>query len=251
MGGGYLGLGAKRVTRRVFARERRGVVWGRHLTCSRSFPRAGAWANRVRRVEKRRELIGATTHAFMSTSNAGVVRHRPHFFFFFWCSSHSPTHSPHFACSEELQKAAVDADAVRHLAHLLAQQQQQQQPSTATPRPSRAPTPSASLPNDAPGAAAGSGGPSEGAAKAAVAAGSGGSGAGEGAGASGGGSAALQEGVLRALGNMCLTWNDGRKQLIEAKVRSSVGGEVGCCTDVSCLVGQGRMTGELSAAAII
>lgn len=196
------------------------MVWGRQVLNLLALLLKGRCVGKqgVRRVEKRRELLGATTHAFLSTSNAGVVRHRPHFFFFFWCSSHSPTHSPHFACSEELQKAAVDADAVRHLAHLLAQQQQQQ-PSSVTPRPSRAPTPSASLPNDAPGAAASSAGPSEGAAKAAVAAGSGGSRAGEGAGASGGGSAALQEGVLRALGNMCLTWNDGRKQLIEAKVR--------------------------------
>ena len=153
--------------------------------------------------------------------------------FFFWCLSHFPTHSPHFTCSEELQKAAVDADAVRHLAHLLAQQQQQQQPSTATPRPSHAATPLATLPNDAPSAAAGSDGPSEGAAKAAVAAGSGGWGAREGAGASGGGSAALQEGVLRALGNMCLTWNDGRKQLIEAKVRGGLVGGAQVLTGAS------------------
>lgn len=160
----------------------------------------------------------------MYASGAGACPSPPALILLLLTLSHIFPHFPHFTCSEELQKAAVDADAVRHLAHLLAQQQQQQQPSTATPRPSRAPTPSASLPNDAPGAAAGSGGPSEGAAKAAVAAGSGGSRAGEGAGASGGGSAALQEGVLRALGNMCLTWNDGRKQLIEAKVR---GGLVG------------------------
>lgn len=78
--------------------------------------------------------------------------------------------------SEELQKAALDADVVKHLAALL------------------------SPPADADAAAAGAS-----------------------AGALGGGAAvrggaALQEGVLRALGNLCLTRNDGRKQLIEAKV---------------------------------
>lgn len=102
-----------------------------------------------------------------------------------------------FSHSEELQRAAADAGGVRQLAGLLL--------ATAL-----APNEAATR-DDACSAAAGPG-----------AAGCAGQGRGAGAaGTTGAGacnSSEVREGVLRALGALCLARDEGRKQLMEAKV---------------------------------
>ncbi|KAG1679659.1 hypothetical protein FOA52_006176 [Chlamydomonas sp. UWO 241] len=139
--------------------------------------------------------------------------------------------------SEELQKAALDADVVRHLAALLVVP-----PFTPGRGVNRGGVHGSvnggGVDAGAAGPSGGGAGGSGATAAAGWAVGGGGvSGAGGGpsgaaaadapggSGDGGGGSerecsggSTLQEGVLRALGNLCLTRNDGRKQLIEAKV---------------------------------
>ena len=118
----------------------------------------------------------------------------------------------HCAFSAKLQKAALDADAVRHLAVLLSKPGR-----PLGPAPSLAVsgtgtgTASASDRHPPPSSSGSLGGPQ----------------------GAGGTRPSLQEGVLRALSSLCMDQSDGRKQLVEAKVRLKgarlTGGGVSLC----------------------
>ena len=120
---------------------------------------------------------------------------------------------PLCARSADLQKAALDADAVKHLAAFLSRPEALSPPAASSATP---PAPSASI----------SASPAAPASQARCAQQSSllasplpGSSLPLPSKPVGSGHLSLQEGVLRALSSLCMDQSDGRKQLVEAKVR--------------------------------